>query len=287
MPATRIVLLFIVISGITAWPTETGAQSLDSFTGAFNYFLSLQQSMVFEIGKYMLAIKDGASLVALWSGIGFAFLYGAIAALGPGHGTMMMTAYFLGRETRLSRGLLMGAQIALCHVISAAVLVWLMDLSFSQFILGTPFEVIGVRIVSYILIGLVGALLLMRLIQRRRHAPDEEFHPEASLRQQSLLALMAGIVPSTGGVLIMLFAISNGILETGLWLAAALAAGMAVTMAIIGMVGILLRRIIMIVAESQKKGVPVIMPILDMLSPALLILVGIGFLINTLMDEFF
>ena len=81
----------------------------------------------------------------------------------------------------------------------------------------------------------------------------------------------------------MLFAISNDVTETGLWLAGALAAGMALTMAVIGVVSILLRRIVIAVAVTQERGNSVMLPLLEYLSPILIILVGAGFLIPLLL----
>ena len=259
------------------------AQGLSDFTDAFSSLLSFQDTVITKVGEIILAIQDGASLAALWTGIVFAFFYGAIGSAGPIHSTLMMTSYFLGREASLWRGIVMGAQIAVVHVAAAAAIVWLVDLKFRQFLLGAPDVILWIKGASYLLISLAGLYFLLRHRARRKGDPDEEFHPVASWAQQALLALAGGIVPSTGGILIMLFAISNDVTETGLWLAGALAAGMALTMAVIGVVSILLRRIVIAVAVTQERGNSVMLPLLEYLSPILIILVGAGFLIPLLL----
>jgi len=266
---------------------SAAAQGLSDFTDAFDSLLSFQDTVITKVGEIILAIEDGASLAALWTGVTFAFFYGAIGSAGPIHSTLMMTSYFLGRQASLWRGIVMGVQIAMVHVVAAAAIVWLVDLKFQQFLLGTPDLILWIKAASYSLIVLAGLFFLLRHRSRRQGDPDEEFHPLASWTQQSLLAIAGGIVPSTGGVLILLFAISNNVTETGLWLAGALAAGMATTMAVIGVVSILFRRIVIAVAITQERGNATILPILDYLSPVLITLVGLGFLIPLLLNLLF
>ena len=101
----------------------------------------------------MKAIRDGDTSVPLLIGVGLAFLYGVIHALGPGHGKLVVASYFLARDARIMRGLLMGLQIAVCHVLSAMVVVAAADLLLRQAFGGAPAEVAGVRLASYGLIG--------------------------------------------------------------------------------------------------------------------------------------
>lgn len=61
-----------------------------------------------------------------------------------------------------------------------------------------------------------------------------------------------------------------------------LAAGMTFIMAVIREVSVLLGRIVIAVAPTQERGNTVVQPFLGHLSPVLIILVGLGFLIPTL-----
>ena len=81
---------------------------------------------------------------------------GCVHALGPGHGKVVVVSYFLSRDAQIMRGFLMGLQIAVCHVLSAAVVVALADLVLRQAFGGAPAEVAGVRLASYGLIALIG-----------------------------------------------------------------------------------------------------------------------------------
>ncbi len=267
------------------------AQSLDSFTDAVSYAIDIQRTIVQEIGKYMLALKQGASTVALFSGIGLAFLYGALHALGPGHGKMVVASFFMGQDAKIWRGMFMGLQIANTHVISAVALVWLVDLSFRHFIGGSPAESIWIRAVSFGLIAVIGGVLLFRAIQRYRAAKHgvtlaEPHDHQHGMGQQSLLAFLAGLVPCTGAILVMLFALASDIVGIGILLVAAISAGMAITMAIFGVLSILFRRIVMAVAETNNRGAVVTATVLEHLAAVFILLIGISFLSVTLADEF-
>jgi ABC-type nickel/cobalt efflux system permease component RcnA len=210
--------------------------------------LTLQRNLNRAIGTHLQAIRDGDSPWAMVVGLAFAFLYGVLHALGPGHGKVVVVSYFLARDARLWRGLLMGGQIAGTHVLSAVVLFWLADLSLKTVLGDSAGAVRDVQLVSYGATAAVAALMLARAVQRARRrrdgrVSDQMCHhghgPETG--HLSLLALCVGLVPCTGAVVIMLFALANDMLVTGTVMVVAIAAGMAVTMSALGVIGILTR----------------------------------------------
>src|SRR4029453_4137528 len=101
-------------------------------------------------------------------GMLLAFAYGVVHALGPGHGKVVVVSYFLSREPRVRRGFLMGLQIAVFPVLSAAVMVALADLVLRQALGSAPGEVAGVRLASYGLVALIGCSMLVQAVQRSR-----------------------------------------------------------------------------------------------------------------------
>ena len=81
-----------------------------------------------EIATYMKAIERGDDLGAFFLGLAIAFAYGIFHAFGPGHGKFIIVSYFLGREARMARGVVMAIQVAIVHVIAAILIVWLADI---------------------------------------------------------------------------------------------------------------------------------------------------------------
>jgi nickel/cobalt transporter (NicO) family protein len=235
--------------------------------------LTFQRDANRMIAQHMRAIRDGDTAMPLLIGIGLAFFYGVIHALGPGHGKLVVMSYFLSRDAQIGRGLLMGLQIAICHVISAMVVVALADLLLRRALGGPPAEVAGVRLASYALIAGVGMVMtgeaIRRSYQRRKgirvaHAccghgqasgeHDRRQRAGGERARQGALSLGVGLVPCTGAVLILLYALANDILLAGMLLVAAIAAGMAVTMGALGMVSIVARGAVTARAARADDG---------------------------------
>jgi nickel/cobalt transporter (NicO) family protein len=232
--------------------------------------LTFQREASRLIAQHMRAIREGDGSVPLVMGIGLAFLYGVLHALGPGHGKLVVLSSFLSREARIGRGLLMGLQIAIFHVISAVVVVALADLLLRRAFGGPPVEVAGVRLFSYGLIALIGAVMLAQAIRRSRqrragiavegccggiHEGHHHDRPDARERvQQGGLSLGVGLVPCTGAVLILLYAMANDILYAGVLLAVVIAAGMAITMGGLGILSVIARQAVASRIEARADG---------------------------------
>ena len=219
---------------------------------AFDAVLGFQREANRTIAQQMRAIRDGQTTAPLFLGLVLAFAYGVIHAAGPGHGKLVVTTYFLSRDARILRGLLMGVQIAVTHVLSAIVVVLFADFLLRRGFGGAPSEIPAVRIASYGAILLIGLAMLWRAVRRGAHvhAHGHDHHHGHDLGcgcgarhdESGLLSVAVGLVPCTGSVLILLYAMANGILGAGLLLVAAIALGMAVTMGGLGLAAVFARQ---------------------------------------------
>jgi nickel/cobalt transporter (NicO) family protein len=224
------------------------------------------------IAEHMRVIRDGEASAPLLIGVLLAFAYGVVHALGPGHGKVVVVSYFLSRDAQIMRGFLMGLQIAVFHVLSAAVMVALADLMLRQALGSAPGDVAGVRLVSYGLIALIGCSMLFQAVRRsrlrragievvddccghghaHRHGPSGTGAGERA--REGALSLGVGLVPCTGAVLILLYAMANDILFAGVVLVVAIAAGMAITMGALGVLSIVARNAVAARAEAGGNG---------------------------------
>ena len=225
-----------------------------------------QRDTTREMSLRMRAIRDGETPFALVVGIWLAFLYGVVHAAGPGHGKAVVVGYFLTRQARIGRGLLMGLQISVGHVISAIIIALVADLVFRTVWGTAAAEIRWIQLASYALIVLIGVYMIVETarggglhshehcaIPGHDHSHDPSGHSHDRVhghslgghshehRPQSWLSLGVGIVPCTGAILVMLYALANGILFAGFVLVAAIAAGMALTMAGLGVLAIVAR----------------------------------------------
>lgn len=215
------------------------------------------------INERLVAIKRGEDRGALWGGIVFAFLYGVFHAIGPGHGKSVVIGYFLGRAARPWRGVAMAGWIALSHVVGAVVIVGIAHLILSRALASPTNEYLWLRSISYGAILLIGLFMLRGWWRERQgqshHGKDNAHHhghghghacaageaawlDEGKPLEQRLLALAAGLVPCSGAILILLFTLANGLVLAGIAMAVAIAAGMGITLAGLGIGSILLRR---------------------------------------------
>jgi ABC-type nickel/cobalt efflux system permease component RcnA len=278
-----------------AAPAPAPASADQSFYAkALVWAVDFQRVMVRDIGRHMAAIRDGTSSYALLVGIGFAFAYGVIHTLGPGHGKMIVASYFVGRDAQILRGLWMGLQIAVTHVISAIVLVLAVDITFRQMLGGEPAQSWWIRLISFGLIAIIGGTMLLNAIRAsfgKANGDDHDHHHHGHShhhdgRSLGALAVLAGLVPCTGAILVMLFALANGIVLAGVLMVIAISAGMALTMAAIGIAAILVRRVMLLVTgEGSPRGY-IVATGLEYAAALLILAVGLSFLAGTIGEKF-
>ncbi|MEM1160969.1 MAG: hypothetical protein AAGJ28_08555 [Pseudomonadota bacterium] len=129
------------------------------------FIIDFQRAANAEVATHMNAIERGDDLAAFFLGLGIAFLYGIIHAFGPGHGKFIIVSYFLGRDVRITRGVMMAVQVAIVHVIAAVVIVWLADVVLRVGYGMSLAEVPGVRAGSFLIIAAIGLYMLYQAIR--------------------------------------------------------------------------------------------------------------------------
>ena len=256
------------------------------FDKAGDVLTDFQRRANAEVAFHMNAIERGENLGAFLLALAVAFAYGAVHALGPGHGKFVVVSYFLGREARVMRGVVMAIQIAIVHVIAAVVIVWLADLVLrGGFGLGLS-DVPGVRAASFLIIVGIGLYMLYQAVRaslgRRSHGHEHghghghgdhhhdhghhhhddhghhhhhgHSHSHGSKAEGGILALAAGMVPCPGAVLIMLYAVANDMIVPGSLLVAAMSLGIGSSICVLGVSAILARQAAMRVMERSGSG---------------------------------
>jgi nickel/cobalt transporter (NicO) family protein len=175
-----------------------------------------------------------------------AFALGGLHALTPGHGKIALTAYFLGREARVGKGLRVALSAALLHVLSgfAAFLIlrFIVGQTPSMFGRGSPtFTALG-----YALIVVAGGMILYQSVRPADHHQDGSH------------ALIAGMgllpCPLTISVLGFAWTQSNGAM-VGLMLVS-LALGISLTIGLVAVAAIVGR-------ATMGKALAAYLPQLD------------------------
>ena len=150
---------------VQAPAVEIVEEDAGMFAALTRYIVDFQRRANAEIATHMNAIERGDDLGAFFLGLAIAFAYGVIHAFGPGHGKFVIVSYFLGREVRVVRGVVMAAQVAIVHVIAAVIIVWLADAVLQAgFGIGLS-EVPGVRAASFLIIVGIGVYMLYQAVR--------------------------------------------------------------------------------------------------------------------------
>jgi len=200
----------------------------------------------------MMAIQYRESSWPLFVGLFVASLHGVIHTLGPGHGKAVVIAYFVGERGSLWRGVQMGGQIALIHVLSAIVVVLVTDFAVRQATGSAPSDYRTVRLVSYASIIAIEGWMLIKAIRAAGVEPHSghEHHEgcgcphlaEPAKGIGGFLSLAVGAVPCTGALLVLLFGLANDLLWPSAIIVVAISLGMALALSAVGIAAILGRR---------------------------------------------
>jgi len=193
----------------------------------------LQQSFNSEISTLFRGLEEGGSVSALLI-IGFAFLYGVIHALGPGHGKGIVASYFLQRGGALSAALRMGFSIAVIHTLSA------LSFTFGIYYLLTGMFRRNFMEITTLTTQISGGLLILlglyMLYEFWHH-----HHHQKNQKTGWAAAFLAGIVPCPGVMTVLLFSLLMGHVMIGVLAAVAMSIGMGLTISIAGMMALSLQ----------------------------------------------
>ena len=149
-------------------PASTANTELSRFEAAQAWISNLFTTALTDMERGRSA---GATALAVL----IAFVYGVLHTLGPGHGKAVVVSYFVGAGGSLRRGLLMGGRIAVIHVLSAVLIVFLFDLAVRQATGAAPSDYRLIRLASYGAIIAIGAVMLWRAIAAIRAYRGSDF----------------------------------------------------------------------------------------------------------------
>lgn len=217
-------------------------------------------------------IRRGEGLPAVLALVLIGFVYGVVHALGPGHGKAIVAAYFMDRARHWSAAIFAGAWIALGHTISAILIVLVLAMILRVASMDVVDQARVVEIIAYGLIATIGLWRLVAGLRGTAHDHDhghcghdhnhdhhhhghhrQHDHAAAApgwkgrlrdfLRADAMLGLLtvAGAVPCSGAMILLLFSLANGLLLIGLLGALAISLGMAVTLIVLGFTAVFLR----------------------------------------------
>ncbi len=245
--------------------------------GAMMGWILAQEAGFYRLlsGAVRAAKQSGAFA---WGLAGLSLAYGIFHAAGPGHGKMVIASYMLANERALRRGLAIACGAALLQGFSAVAIVGVGALAFQATAKHMTAAANAVEIASYAGIAVLGGALVYvkgtALLSAWRaapalavaaggpnpvftaddfagnhvhgpgcphfHAPDPRTLVAGFSWKSALLAMMAaGSRPCSGAILVLVFALAQGIFPAGVFAVAAMSLGTAITTAALASAAVL------------------------------------------------
>jgi ABC-type nickel/cobalt efflux system permease component RcnA len=235
-----------------------------SSSGFFGWIARQQSTFYKAMSEALAASKESGSALFLLASL--AFSYGVFHAAGPGHGKAVISSYLLATGETLKRGIAISFAAAIAQAIVAILVVGIFAV-----LLGVTSQAMGVaawwlEAASYLLIVLLGIAVIFRrsLIPARfRHVHDEncdhshgprveDLDGEFGWRRAGAAVLAVGLRPCTGALLILVFALAQGLIWTGIAATFAMAFGTAFTVAAIATLAVTAKQLAVKLAAGSS-----------------------------------
>lgn len=208
----------------------------------------LKQSIV-KIKELFSSIKDETHPLTYITLLLFAYIYGLIHALGPGHGKTLVASYFLTNDRSYTKALFVSLAIGIVHTFSAFLLTLIIYFGVNTFL--SQFMQDSVYLttkISAIIIISIALYLLYTKYKAYKQIKKPELSPAikmsfsttphvatcscASCKVENnstdlALIISAGIIPCPGTTTIFIFAISLGLYFAGFLSALVMSLGMS------------------------------------------------------------
>jgi nickel/cobalt transporter (NicO) family protein len=210
--------------------------------------------------------------------IGLSFLYGVLHAAGPGHGKAVISSYVVANRQTVRRGVILSFAASLVQALSAIGMVTVLAIGLNAAGLQIKAAVHQFEIASSMLVMLAGLFLLALQMQRHLpvwrpagavaegipipvpDADERSHHRDAhcgscghghahmpgaedlagpwSLRHAAAIVLAVGIRPCTGAILVLIFALTQGMFWAGVLATFAMALGTAITVSALAVLAV-------------------------------------------------
>lgn len=267
-----------------------GAEGAASAQGISGWILAKEAGFYRLLSASIRAAKESG--MAAWGLAALSFAYGIFHAAGPGHGKAVIASYMLANERALRRGMGIAFGAAFLQGLSAIAIVGASALIFKATAKHMTAAANAVEIASYAAIAALGVFLVSvkgaALVRAWRaapglaaaaagqsgavfasgcaeghdhgpgcghaHAPDPRALGAGFSWKSSLLTIAAaGLRPCSGAILVLVFALAQGIFPVGVLAVAAMSAGTAVTTAALASAAVLAKGVAVKYSKASSR----------------------------------
>jgi nickel/cobalt transporter (NicO) family protein len=274
-------------------PFGTGLQEAGAPGNALAAWVLAVQSAFNQ--RLVAAVKAfSASSGGAWTLMALGFSYGVFHAAGPGHGKAVISAWILAQEKALRRGVLLSFAAAMLQAVVAVALVTALA-GLLRVTAGRMTQVAGiVETASFAAVALVGAALLWRkagqLARRLRPGAEQEAcgadcgHVHAigpregsgSWQEAAGVVVAAGIRPCSGAIILLVFALAQGVFAAGVAATFAMALGTALTTGALACLSVFAKASALRLASGRGQGAELAILGIEVLAAAFVAVLGVA-----------
>lgn len=255
--------------------------------GILSWINTQQQSFYRALSGAVKEMRDDPA--KLWSLIGLSFAYGVFHAAGPGHGKAVISSYVIANEQTLRRGITISFMAAFMQGAVAILIVGVTYVALRGTGISMTSATHALEIASYALIaGFGGWLLFRKLRPKARHAHDHQDHahdhdhdhhhhvgPDGAcescghahapdpaqisgakleLREAWSAIVAIGLRPCSGALIVLTFALLNGLYLGGFLSVTAMSIGTAITVSILATLAVVAKGTAVRLARSDTAA---------------------------------
>ena len=285
-------------AGPKATPFGLGAPAAPP-SGVTGFLLAKQADFYRALIQAVRAVKTDGHALRLLAGL--SFLYGVFHAAGPGHGKAVISAYLLADGGTLRRGIALSFAAALVQACAAILFVGSLVVVLGATAVAMARAMDVVEIAAYGGIALLGAYLtlvkgraLLALVRGmpagHAHGPDcgcgDAHAPEPAMlegqggwRRAMVAVISAGARPCSGAILVLTFAVAQGVPWSGVAAVMAMGLGTALTVSAIATLAVYGKRLAVGLAGFAGARSSVVLRAVELI--AALVVMGFGLALLT------
>ena len=313
-----ILLLLVIVDTAMAQPFGLNRGAPPSEVGGFTGWILAKQAEFYRMlsGLIRAAKADGSAAYTL---LGISFLYGVFHAAGPGHGKAVISSYLVANNETWRRGIVLSFASAILQAFTAIAVVGV-----AAVFLGATAKAMGntvrvIEIVSYALILLIGLRLLWvkgrALLQvlgggkghhhdhghehghhhdheqeasawSHGHAPEPSELAGTHWLKRGLTAIVAvGLRPCSGAIIVLVFALAQGLFWIGVASTFVMGLGTAITVAAIATLAVGARGLAGRLAKAKPGAGVIILRGVETAAALVIVLFGAALLTGYLASE--
>ncbi|MDO9577688.1 MAG: hypothetical protein Q7J16_07360 [Candidatus Cloacimonadales bacterium] len=253
-----------------------GQSSLLQKSSLWHTIAGWQKDMNSKLNHILKDMKQSFKLKYFLILISVSLLFGVIHAIGPGHGKMIVGAYFLKEKASPINALKLGSIIAITHSGLAILLGILFGIIVKSMKMHGRIDVQNyIGIISGAFITLLGIFYFWQKIKCKNHSLPGK-------KNEILLGIFSGMIPCPVSMTIILFSIYLDVFFFGFLSVLFFSVGMACTISLLGFIIIKSRHLISRISIKNKQKAQAIQRVFGIVTSLLIIIIGLNLIFTRL-----